>query len=94
MCSLERESVQLIVHRLWTIGSSVLVVAYKIQIGGVINNIVAYNYPRYSCTRSKRLQWAKRLRHSLTVLQTRNTFCDVPSNADLSIACAAEQLFV
>ena len=34
---------------------------------------------------------AKRLRRSLTVSQTRNTFCDVPSNADLSIACAAEQ---
>ena len=34
---------------------------------------------------------AKRLRRSLTVLQTRNTFGDVPSNADLSIACAAEQ---
>ena len=39
---------------------------------------------------------AKRLRRLLTVLQTRNklTFCDIPSNADLSIACAAEQLFV
>ena len=37
---------------------------------------------------------AKRLRRSLTVLQTTNTFCDVPSNADLSISCAAEQLLV
>jgi len=48
MCSLERESVQLIVHRLWTIGSLVLVVAYKIQIGGVIYNIVHTRCIRYS----------------------------------------------
>ena len=34
---------------------------------------------------------AKCLRRSLTVLQTRNAFCDVLSNADLSIACAAER---
>jgi len=147
MCSLERESVQLIVHRLWTIGrptsccvqdsdrwcnkqhcittteplfaslfpvtcfrSNFCLSRYRISnlhVGECVYDSKsssqisswswikkAYSVGYFVNCWPVALVNAKRLRRSLTVLQTRNTFCDVPSNADLSIACTAEQLFV
>ena len=148
MCSLERKSVQLIVHRLWTIGTSCcvqdsgrwcnkqhcttrayhwtsfckFVSCYLFSFQLLSVSLLYLQSPRRRMRVRQQIHVAEDLKLKLNkkgllcgifckllvsctcecktsasfidCFANKKYFCDVPSNADLSIACAAEQLFV